>query len=120
MLKKNVIPSIICTTVCFFSVAKVFAADFSPILNIDPSNRNQYQGEVTIDLSKQASGPETVITLSPTDTFSQFTNATDRFVQCNVRASWTDFRTLINNNLRNDFVYLSIANKMSDLSLIHI
>lgn len=120
MQKNNVIPSIICTTVCFFSMAKAFAIDFSPIINIDPSDRSQYQGEVVIDLNKQSSEPETIVTLTPTDTFSQFANATDRFVQCNVRASWTDFKTLINNNLRNDFVYLSIANKMSDLGLFDL
>lgn len=87
-------------------------------------NTNQSSGsERVIDLNKtsnQASDSTKTIDLSENDTFYHFVNATDRFVQCNIRASWDDFRTLIKTSQDNDFIYMSFANKMADLGFFDL
>lgn len=94
---------------------------FSPIQTVGTN-----QGSVServIDLNKssnQASDASKTIDLSESDTFYNLTTATDRFVQCNIRASWDDFRTLIKTTQDNDFIYMSLANKMADLGLFDL
>lgn len=50
----------------------------------------------------------------------KFACATDKFAQCNIRASWEDFRNFINNAPQNDFLYIAFANKMSDLGFFDL
>lgn len=49
-----------------------------------------------------------------------FVNATDKFISCNIRASKNDFRNYIKDTPPNDFIYLSMANKMADLGLFDL
>lgn len=97
-----------------FPQTAVFAAD----INLDRTN---YQGnsEYTINLDRSRDSSQT-IDLNENDTFSRLTNATDKFVQCNIRSAWDDFKTLINTAQDNDFIYISFANKMADLGLFDL
>lgn len=110
-----------CFSQTFDSIFTTFAyaADFAPIKTLNPNASNQASAEMNIDLSKGQDNSK-IINLSENDSFSQFSNATDRFVQCNIRASWEDFRTLINNSQDNDFIYITFANKMADLGLFDL
>lgn len=100
-----------------------FAQDaFSPFTSVQtvvtdasglPSN------EVKINLDKGQNN-STVVNLTEQDTFYTFDNAADKFIQCNIRASWDDFRALINNPSNNDFMYMSFANKMADMGLFDL
>jgi len=121
MPKKTAKKAILICALFALVTGKGFAQDaFSPIKFIDTTRTNyQPQGEVVIDLNK-ASGNATTVNLSENDTFYHLINATDKFVQCNIRASWTDFKTLINNSPQNDFIYISLANKMADLGLFDL
>lgn len=92
---------------------------FAPIKSISTKKGNQVPNEVNINLDRSSYRPET-INLSENDTFYHFVNATDRFVQCNIRASWEDFKNLINNSESNDFIYISFANKMADMGLFDL
>lgn len=119
MLKKIVFLSVISFSVCAFAQNISLCADFSPIKTINPNNQEQYKGAINIDLDNTTDA-STQIDLTPNDSFYRFANATDKFVQCNIRASWSDFKTLINNTGSNDFFYLAMANKMSDLGLFDL
>lgn len=96
-----------------------YATDFAPIKTLNPNANNQASAEINIDLTKGQENSKTV-NLNENDTFSQFSNATDKFVQCNIRASWEDFKTLLNNSQDNDFIYITFANKMADLGLFDL
>lgn len=99
--------------------AETIPSAFEPITTIDPNKGSQVPNEITIGLDK-AQGSSKLITLDEKDTFNHLINATDKFVQCNIRASWEDFRTLINNSNENDFIYISLAGKMADLGLFDL
>lgn len=92
---------------------------FSPIKTINPNAAKPVESGISIDLNKGQSSSK-IINLSENDTFYNFNNATDKFVQCNIRASWDDFKTLINTSPNNDFIYMSFANKMADLGLFDL
>lgn len=119
MHKKYIVLSMIFMNYCLTGINNSYAADFSPIREINPNPQEQYQSQIKIDLNSP-SGNEMPVKLSPDDSFYYFTNATDRFVQCNITASWTDFKNIIENTKPNDFFYISIANKMSDMGLFDL
>lgn len=122
MLEKKLLSSIVFSVLCLSVANRGFADDFSPIKTINPLESNQPKSELKIDLNTPNMPKEDTktIDLSENDVFYDFMGATDRFVQCNVSASWDAFKSLIDTNQQNDFVYLSIANKMSDLGLFDL
>lgn len=44
----------------------------------------------------------------------------DKFVQCNIRTSWEEFKNIINTTPDNDYTYISLANKMADLGFFDL
>lgn len=80
---------------------------------------NETKSETVIDLQR-LQGNATKIDLDENSTFFNLADATDRFVQCNIKAAWEDFKNLINNSPDNDFIYMSLANKMADLGLFDL
>lgn len=124
MLKNSLAKVIIVSALYLAAVNVCFAqtldsSAFSPIKTINPDALNQSGSTVSIDLNKGKNNT-TEINLSESDAFYNFNNATDRFVQCNIRASWEDFKTLINTSPSNDFIYMSFANKMADLGFFDL
>lgn len=83
--------------------------------------QNNYQGrsEYNVNLTNGQNSSKT-INLNENDTFYNFENANDKFVQCNILSSWEDFKNLINTCQENDFIYISFANKMADLGLFDL
>lgn len=130
-LKKKSINLIILSLVLPFSIAlgvnKCLAQDaFSPLVTSSPSVQTiktdvsvTPSGQVSIDLNQAHSNP-VIINLNENDAFNNLANASDKFVQCNIRASWDDFKSLINTAPDNDFMYISFANKMADLGLFDL
>lgn len=107
------------TSICFSQTAD---SAFNPpaFSSVTTVNTTKQTGnEFNINLSKNTDNSKT-IDLNENDTFSNFENATDKFVQCNIKASWENFKTLINNPQNNDFMYISFANKMADLGLFDL
>ncbi len=87
---------------------------------IDLDRKNyQEDSQYIIDLHRGRGSSQT-INLSGTETFCNSDNAIDKFIQCNIRASWDDFKKMNNNAQDNDFVYISLANKMADLGLFDL
>lgn len=118
MLKKILLTSILFFQAASYGIKPCHAEDFSTktINFIEPFSA---VGEKTIDLNKTKSFDK-FINLNPTTDFSNLIDATDRFVQCNIKASWEDFKNLIETAEPNDFTYISIANKMSDMGLFDL
>lgn len=120
MLRREIKPAITLCTMLILTTSKGFCQDaFSPITTINPAAKTIAPSEISIDLNKGQNNSKQ-INLDENDSFSTLVNATDKFVQCNIRASWEDFKSLINNSPDNDFMYISFANKMADLGLFDL
>lgn len=100
-------------------LAQSYPSAFSPIKTINPDKSGPIAGEVTVDLTPSGENSR-IINLSEQDAFYSFTTATDKFVQCNIRFAWEDFKSLIANAPDNDFIYMSFASKMADLGLFDL
>lgn len=125
--KTYLLPAIIISAFCIFNVNSCLAEDFSAFTPANPLENSSAGDEMSIDLSNpKDSLLQTVATetkyakLTENDVFYHFSNATDKFVQCNVRVSWEDFNALIKESPQNDFVYISMANKMASLGLFDL
>jgi tetratricopeptide (TPR) repeat protein len=119
MLKKILLSSILLCQVYNCGLKPSLAEDFTPKNPISSMESFTVGDEKTINLNKTQSF-EKFINLNENNDFSHLINATDRFVQCNIKASWDDFKALINAAQPNDFTYISIANKMSDMGLFDL
>lgn len=119
MIKKRLLLSILLSTACILCSNICNAEDFSSIKAVNPLAGQNNSSEIKVDLNASKDSSK-VIHLNASDTFYGFTSASDRFVQCNIRASWADFKTIINNASPNDFVYISIANKMADMGFFDL
>lgn len=92
----------------------VFAAGFDDIKPADPfSNQQPEQNEVQINIPKRA-------TLTKNDIHNHYAIALERFIQCNVKSSYADFRILIQTIEPNDYAYMQMANKMADLGFFNL
>lgn len=123
MHKERIIKGLIFSALIIFvtnnSPAKALDSAFSPLKTINPDSNYGSAGEVKIDLNKTSDNYKK-INITENDTFYYFENATDRFVQSNIRASWDDFKKLINTTYDNDFMYMSYANKLADLGFFDL
>ncbi len=118
-LNKLVLISVFCslgTNVCYADISQ---SAFSPIKTINPDVENKQTGIIPIGLNQKQNNIM-LIDLSEKDAFKNFDNATDKFVQCNIRTSWEDFKNLIEKTPQNDFLYISFANKMADLGFFDL
>lgn len=106
-----------------FGANKCFSQDaFSPMQQT-VGNNQAASSEKVINLNatvNQVNDPTKIIDLSEHDIFNSFDDATDKFVQSNIRTSWEDFRNLIKTTPDNDFLYMSFANKMADLGFFDL
>ena len=92
----------------------VFAAGFEDIKPADPFADNQpEQNEVQMNIPKKA-------TLTKNDVHNHYAIALERFIQCNVKSSYMDFRILIQTIASNDYAYMLMADKMADLGFFSL
>lgn len=122
MFKKHIAKIMILSIIFTFALNKGFSetlpSAFSPLKTINP-NVNNSGSEVTVDLTAGIENSK-VIDLDENNTFNNLINATDKFVQCNIKSSWEDFRKFIANAPDNDFICMSFANKMADLGFFDL
>jgi len=119
MLKKILLTSMLLFQVSNCGSKPCFAEDFSSTNSINSAEIFTIGNEKTIDL-KSSKSFDKFINLDENSDISNLTKATDKFVQSNIKASWDDFKTLINTSEPNDFNYISIAKKMSDMGLFDL
>lgn len=149
MLKKCLISAICLSAIYFFNINFISEAAtssnsaFAPIKTFDLDKKSAIKSSTSIDLDRASGsskkidlsvskGLSTTIDLSQSedsvktmdfaqsDFLDNFVNATDKFIQCNIKAAWDDFKTLINTSPDNDFMYMLYANKMADLGLFDL
>lgn len=124
MNKKRVLNVISVFVICFGTGminSKCFAQDdaYSPIKTINTALSVPSSSEININLDK-VQGYANKVDLSGADYFCQFSNAVDRFVQCNIRTAWENFKLLVNDADNNDFLYVNFANKMADIGFFDL
>lgn len=120
MLQKGFKSAIICSAILILGINKCFADDaFSPLNTTRTDSVNIPSNSFSIDLDRQRA-KATVTNVNESESFYHLSEANDKFVECNVRASWEDFKSIINNSFNNDFMYMSFANKMADLGLFDL
>ena len=116
---KVIILSAICLSAINPCLAESLPSAFSPLKTLDLDKAPSARSELVIDLNKTNESSK-LINLNGNDTVIDFAGATDKFVQCNIKASWEDFKTLIKTDSDNDFVYINLANKMADLGFFDL
>lgn len=79
------------------------------------SAQSTQQGEPKLDLDLIKKGP-----IIESEVFSQTSSSFDKFCQCNIRASWEEFNSLVDNSVQNDFVYITLADKMAQIGLFDV
>lgn len=118
-LFKIIIISLLCSLKVSPCLAETVDSIFSPIKTVSPNATITKNEVINIDLQQDKKNIK-FISLDEKDTFNNISNATDRFIQCNIKASWEDFKTIINTQPPNDFIYTTMANKMADLGLFDL
>ena len=103
------------STVLILTASSVFAAGFDDIKPANPLEAPQQKAEEII----QMNAPQKA-TLTKNDIHNHYAIALERFIQCNVRSSYADFRVLIESIVPNDYAYMIIANKMADLGFFNL
>lgn len=121
-MQKNNLVKVLFFILLLMGANKGFSQDaFSPIETVGNNQTGSSEKVINLNATKiQASDSTRVIDINEHDPFNDFDNATDKFVQSNIRASWEDFRKLIKEAPDNDFIYMSFANKMADLGFFDL
>ena len=60
------------------------------------------------------------VTLTKNDLYNQYTIALDKFIQSNVKSSYSDFKILIENTTPLDYRYMTLAEKMAYLGFFDL
>lgn len=114
MGKTQLVKAIVFSAFLLLTAAKSYAqtlpSAFSPL-------------DTSTSLDSQQSTPNTAVPENVNqneDGSLKFACAIDKFAQCNIRASWEDFKNFINNAPQNDFLYIAFANKMSELGFFDL
>lgn len=116
-LAKAIFLSILCwtSTVALKSCAE--EAGSVKTIQIDASVPSSSEIKINLD---RVEGYAKKIDLAQNDSLNKFAEAVDKFVQCNIRTAWDDFKSIIENTENNDFVYITYANKMADIGLFDL
>ena len=85
-----------------------------PLQPVNPVNTTDLMPKNTISV------PPKRATLSKNDIKNQYVIALDRFMQSNVKASYYDFKVLIETTLPNDYAYMQIAESMADIGFFNL
>lgn len=99
------------------SCMPVFSADgfenikpADPLAEVPTINPNQ---DIELSVPKKA-------TLTKNDVHNHYAIGLERFIQCNVKSSYADFKILIETIVPNDYAYLQMAGKMADLGFFNL
>lgn len=97
-------------TLFILTANSAFAAGFDDIKPANPLDAPAPKTEEIIQINRPQKA-----SLTKNDVHNHYAIALERFIQCNVRSSYADFRILIESIVPNDYAYMLIANKMADL-----
>ncbi len=128
LIKNNSRKFIIICAICFLTSGISFAQNInlnqeknSSGANINLNLKGNTSSEIKINLNQKNNVDSSFnIGFSKDDYFLDITNATDKFVQRNIRASWEEFQSVIKNTTPNDFYYCILANKMAEIGFFDL
>ena len=107
MIKKTL--SLIFITL--FGALKVSAIDINDFIKpVNPLEQNN----TTIEEKIEISVPQKT-TLTKNDIHNQYAIALNRYIQSNVKSSYTDFNIILESSTPNDYMYIKMSEKMADL-----
>ena len=114
MEKKTLITAILLISLTYMPAFSAEGFDAikpaDPLAEIPVFNTNQ---DIQLSMPKKA-------TLTKNDVHNHYAIALERFIQCNVKSSYADFRMLINTIVPNDYAYLQMAMNMADLGFFNL
>ena len=102
-------------TLLILSANSAFAVDFDDLKPANPLETPVQKTEEIIQINRPQKA-----SLTKNDVHNHYAIALERFIQCNVRSSYADFRILIESIVPNDYAYMLIANKMADLGFFSL
>lgn len=79
----------------------------------DPTNININQHKEELLIPKKAK-------LTQNDVHNHYAIAMQRFMQCNVKSAYMDFKILIQSIVPNDYAYLRMADEMAEIGLFNL
>lgn len=103
------------STLLILTASSVYGAGFEDIKPANPLEVPQQKAEEIVQINTPQKA-----TLTKNDVHNHYAIALERFIQCNVRSSYADFRVLIESIMPNDYAYMMIANKMADLGFFNL
>jgi len=109
MIKKSII---ILNLLSLFFITPAYGYEMKGIAPINPlePKSTTYQDNVVVPTYNLKRGTLTKNTIK-----NQYTIAMDKFMQSNVRASYQDFKVLIDNVVPNDYVYIRLSQEMASI-----
>lgn len=113
---KIIMRKMLCTSAALIlTSASVFASGFDDIKPANPLDTPIQKSEEIVNINYPQKA-----TLTKNDVHNHYAVALERFIQCNVRSSYADFKILIESIVPNDYAYMIIANKMADLGFFNL
>lgn len=97
-----------------FTISPVFGEGLYD--SIQPANPLEVQ---TTPINTVVMPPKKA-TLTHNDIHNQYLIAFDRFMQCNVKSSYMDFKILIDTMVPNDYAYMRMAESMADIGFFNL
>ena len=113
-MNKKVISVCMITSLCFNSALALDLKDIKPINPLE-NNVGTYNEVVNQPSFMLKRG-----TLTKNAIKNQYTIAMDKFIQSNVRASYQDFKVLIDNIVPNDYVYMRLTREMASIGFFSL
>jgi len=101
------------TLAAAFSCHTASAAMLDYLTPADPTNININQHKEEVLIPKKA-------TLTQNDIHNHYAIAMQRFMQCNVKSAYMDFKVLIRSIVPNDYAYLVMADEMAEIGLFNL
>ncbi len=99
--------------VACLSCQQVGASMLDYLQPADPTNNSIIQHKEEVALPKKAQ-------LTQNDVHNHYAIAMQRFMQCNVKSAYMDFKILIQSIVPNDYAYLRMADEMAEIGLFNL
>lgn len=93
---------------------QVNAAMLDNIAPVDPTEVKTVQSNIEDILTPKK------VTLTQNDIHNHYTIAMQRFIQCNVKSAYMDFKILIQTIVPNDYAYLKMADEMAEIGFFNL
>ncbi|MBD5402923.1 tetratricopeptide repeat protein [bacterium] len=111
---KKLITSLLLSAFCTQAVSAIELKGISPVnpLENNPATYQEVINQPTFELKR--------VSLTKNAIKNQYTIAMDKFMQSNVRASYQDFKILIDSVMPNDYIYMRLTKEMAAIGFFNL